>query len=150
MKRKIFAVAFAAASMLAFAFAAQAGQPEKDGIVFHDATEFLIGGKATQETLTPYDRLPASYEKTTRPDLWRHGLHSAGIYVRFRTDSPIIKARWTSLFEMEMNHMAPSGIRGLDLYVRRRQMVLYWCRQTDERPENHGVHTCEEHGPQGT
>ena len=117
MKRKILAVAFAAASMLVFAFAAQAGQPEKDGIVFHDATEFMIGGKATQETLTPYDRLPASYEKTTRPDLWRHGLHSAGIYVRFRTDSPIIKARWTSLFEMEMNHMAPSGIRGLDLYV---------------------------------
>lgn len=117
MKRRILAIAVAAASMLVFAFAAQAGQPEKDGIVFHDATEFLIGGKATQETLTPYDRLPASYEKTTRPDLWHHGLHSAGIYVRFRTDSPIIKARWTSLFEMEMNHMAPSGIRGLDLYV---------------------------------
>ena len=89
----MLATAVASVAMLAMAFVANAGQPEKEELVYHDATEFLIGGKATQETLTPYDRLPASYEKTTRPELWRHGHHSAGIYVRFRTDSPIIKDR---------------------------------------------------------
>ena len=117
MKSRMWATAVAAAAMLALATVANAGEPEKDGLVYHDATEFLIGGKATQATLTPYDRLPASDEKTTRPELWRLGHHSAGIYVRFRTDSPIIKARWTSYFGAYMNHMSPAGIRGLDLYV---------------------------------
>ena len=117
MKNRLLATLVASVTMLAMAFVANAGQPENDELVFYNATEFEIGGKATKETLTPFDRLPASYEKTTRPELWRHGHHSAGIYVRFRTDSPIIKARWTSLYGAQMSHMAPSGIRGIDLYV---------------------------------
>lgn len=97
MKSRMLATAVAAAAMLALAAVANAGEPEKDGLVYHDATEFLIGGKATQATLTPYDRLPASYEKTTRPELWRHGHHSAGftcVSVRIprssRPDGPLI------------------------------------------------------------
>lgn len=78
MKNRLLATLVASVTMLAMAFVANAGQPENDELVFYNATEFEIGGKATKETLTPFDRLPASYEKTTRPELWRHGHHSAG------------------------------------------------------------------------
>lgn len=43
MKSRMWATAVAAAAMLALATVANAGEPEKDGLVYHDATEFLIG-----------------------------------------------------------------------------------------------------------
>ena len=42
MKSRMLATAVASVTMLAMAFVANAGQPEKDGLVYHDATEFLI------------------------------------------------------------------------------------------------------------
>lgn len=106
----------AAVLMLSSSPYASAENREKKDVVFHDATEFRIGGKAVEKTLSPYDRLPASYETTTRKELWRLGRNTAGLYVRFRTDSPVICAKWKSRSGNVMSHMAPSGIRGLDLY----------------------------------
>ena len=63
MKNRLLATLVASVTMLAMAFVANAGQPENDELVFYNATEFEIGGKATKETLTPFDRLPASYER---------------------------------------------------------------------------------------
>ena len=40
-----------------------------------------------------------------------------GEYIRFRTDSPTIWLRWESQTSKVMNHMSPTGSRGLDLYV---------------------------------
>ena len=111
-------MAVAAMAMLLSVSAAYAVERKgDDNVVFHDASEFNIYGKATQATLSLYDRLPASYENTTRKELWRLGRNTAGLYVRFRTDSPVISARWESRFGNVMNHMAPTGIRGIDLYV---------------------------------
>lgn len=85
--------------------------------VWTDAATLPIYGKATDETPTRYSRLPASLQEVSREPVWRLGQNSAGEYIRFRTDSPTLWVRWESQTAHVMNHMSPTGSRGLDLYV---------------------------------
>jgi len=88
-----------------------------DGKEWHDASEFPVFGKITDNTNTRYDRLPAYLKDVTRAPVWRLGRNSAGLFVRFRSDSPEISLRWTPLFNNSMSHMADTGTKGLDLYA---------------------------------
>jgi len=85
-------------------------------IVYHDASVFPLLGKATQNTATRYERLPDSLRKISRPPLWELGQNSAGLAVRFRSNSTTIAAKWNLLLDRYMNHMTPTGTKGLDLY----------------------------------
>lgn len=85
-------------------------------LVYQDAAEFPLLGKATDATLTRYERLPDSLEHISRKPLWELGRNSAGLAVRFRSNSTCIAAKWEVLLNRNMNHMTPTGIKGLDLY----------------------------------
>lgn len=85
-------------------------------IVYHDASTFPLLGKATEATATRYERLPDSLQHISRKPLWDLGRHSAGLAVRFRSNSTSIAARWEVRDNRSMNHMTPTGIKGLDLY----------------------------------
>ena len=85
-------------------------------IVYHDASAFPLLGKATKTTLTRYERLPDSLRNISRKPLWELGRNSAGLAVRFRSNSTRIAAKWEVLLNRNMNHMTPTGIKGLDLY----------------------------------
>ncbi|MDR0988324.1 MAG: SGNH/GDSL hydrolase family protein [Prevotellaceae bacterium] len=85
-------------------------------VVYHDASVYPLLGKATEATLTRYERLPASYEQISRKPLWDLGRNSAGLAVRFRSNSTQIVARWTVRSNFGMNHMTATGVKGLDLY----------------------------------
>lgn len=85
-------------------------------IVYHDASAFPLLGKATEATATRYERLPDSLQHISRKPLWDLGRHSAGLAVRFRSNSTCITARWEVRDNRSMNHMTPTGIKGLDLY----------------------------------
>ncbi|MEG1546942.1 MAG: SGNH/GDSL hydrolase N-terminal domain-containing protein, partial [Bacteroides sp.] len=84
--------------------------------VYHDASQFPLLGKATQATATRYERLPDSLRTVLRKPLWELGQNSAGLAVRFRSNSTAISAKWEVLLNRNMNHMTPTGIKGLDLY----------------------------------
>jgi len=86
-------------------------------IVYHDASIFPLLGKATEQTATRYERLPDSLENITRKPVWELGKCSAGLAVRFRSNSSVIAAKWDVLYNRTMNHMTPTGIKGLDLYA---------------------------------
>lgn len=86
-------------------------------ICWVNADTFPVFGKCLDETSSRYSRIPASFEKTARPDIWYIGRASAGLYLRFRTNSTTISAKWTSTFKEAMNHQALCGTRGLDLYA---------------------------------
>ena len=85
-------------------------------IVYHDASAFPLLGKATETTLTRYERLPDSLRNISRKPLWELGRNSAGLAVRFRSNPTRIAAKWEVLLNRNMNHMTPTGIKGLDLY----------------------------------
>ncbi|MCC8188134.1 MAG: SGNH/GDSL hydrolase family protein [Bacteroides sp.] len=83
---------------------------------YHNASAFPVWGKATPETSNRYARLPDSLEQVSRAPLWNLAMNSAGLSVRFRSNSTAIAARWELLFDNHMNHMTDTGVKGLDLY----------------------------------
>ena len=85
--------------------------------VFTDASAFPVYGKVSEATKTRYQRLPAALEGVSRDAVWRLGTQSAGLYLRFRSNSSSIHARWTSTYGSQLSNMNPTGVRGLDLYI---------------------------------
>lgn len=87
-----------------------------DSLKYVDASRFPVIGKGFADTQELYDRLPARLEGKTRPPVWNLSKNCSGLAIRFRTNSPVIAARWEVSKDVTMNHFAPSGIKGLDLY----------------------------------
>lgn len=89
-------------------------------VVWHSADSLPLLGKCVDDASTSlrYQRIPDSLEsQVKRPYLFTLGKHTAGMAIRFRSDSPTIRARWTSMARNRMNHMTSTGTRGLDLYM---------------------------------
>ena len=58
-------------------------------------------------------------EGRVREPVWNLSRDSAGIAIRFVTDSTALEARWTLRRpRLEMKHMPATGVSGIDLYVR--------------------------------
>ena len=89
-------------------------------IIWHSADTLPLLGKAIDDASAAkrYQRLPDSLEsKVKRPALFGLGKNTAGMAVRFASNSPSIGAKWQSSFKNMMNHQTPTGTRGLDLYM---------------------------------
>ena len=86
-------------------------------IVYTDASVFPIYGKVSEKTNTRYERLPSCLQGISREPVWYLGRHSAGLFIRFRSNSTSIHARWESTFNNSMPHMTDTGTKGLDLYA---------------------------------
>ena len=86
---------------------------------WYDIRDLGLEGQGWRDTENPYDRLPARAKSVVRPPVWELSQNSAGLCVRFMTNSPSISARWTLCnANLAMNHMPASGMSGLDLYVK--------------------------------
>ncbi len=89
----------------------------KTNIAWYDASVIGVEGKAWTDTASFYDRLPARAEGRATASVWGLSKHSAGMAVRFRTDSRNIQARWKLRSQnLAMPHMPATGVSGLDLY----------------------------------
>jgi hypothetical protein len=85
-----------------------------------EAVDLGLEGQGWAALAHPYDRLPAEAEGKVGAGVWKLSRHSAGLSVGFVTDSPTIAVRWSlRLEELAMNHMAATGVSGVDLYVKR-------------------------------
>lgn len=90
-----------------------------EGMLWYDATALPIDGKGWTDVAVYYDRLPARAEGVVRPPVWGLSRDSAGMAIRFLTNSPAISARWVLRDEsLAMPHMPATGVSGLDLYVK--------------------------------
>ena len=101
-----------AALILLFGGAAYAQE-----IVFTDASAFPLYGKVSDATDTRYERLPSELKGVSRDPVWYLGTNSAGLFIRFRSNSTSIHAKWESTYDNHMSHMTPTGTKGLDLYA---------------------------------
>jgi len=88
----------------------------KSQTVYHDASSFPLLGKISDATETRYERLPARLKGVSREAVWYLGKNTAGLAIRFCSDSRQISVKWETLNDFSMNHMALTGIKGLDLY----------------------------------
>lgn len=77
-----------------------------------------LEGRGWSQTQTPYDRLPLYAKGRVHPGLWRLSQHTAGMSVRFRTDSSRLTMRWQSRHPLRDNpYMSRLSETGFDLYV---------------------------------
>ena len=92
-----------------------------------DVVGWRVEGRAFADRAAPYDRLPAAAEQTVRKEVWDLSRQSAGMAVRFRTDSPAVHVRYTlTKAQLEMRHMPATGVSGVDLYGRDEEGRWRW------------------------
>jgi hypothetical protein len=84
------------------------------GLKYYEASDFEIKGRYHHEN--GYNRLPVKFEKTVRPVIWSLSRNTAGINIRFSTNSPTIAAKWTLLKNSYSGNMSKIASCGLDLY----------------------------------
>ena len=81
-----------------------------------NAKNLMLINQGFDNTELTYSRLPVDMKPVTRKAVWELGLNSAGLAIRFSTNSRSIGIRWTLLNYFIMHDMAGTGIRGIDLY----------------------------------
>lgn len=93
---------------------------EKSGVLWYDVRSLGVEGQGWTNTLAPFDRLPATAQKTVRPPVWSLSRHSTGLCVRFVANAPAVHGRWTVTNPkgLAMPHMPATGVSGLDLYAK--------------------------------
>lgn len=88
----------------------------------------VIEGQAWKnEVASPYDRLPARAEKSVRSDVWNLSRHTAGLMVRFRSNSDQVIVRYVAGANKAMLHMPATGVSGVDLYAINTDGEWLWC-----------------------
>lgn len=88
---------------------------EEEAFIFTDASTFQVLGLLPGNPL--YKRLPVQAEKEVRPAVWSLSKNSAGLAIRFSSNSSIIKIRWTLKKNRVKGNMTPIASNGLDLYA---------------------------------
>ncbi|MGV3599571.1 MAG: SGNH/GDSL hydrolase family protein [Dyadobacter fermentans] len=88
----------------------------------------VVEGQAwPKELKNPYDRLPARAEKQVRDVVWNLSNQSAGLMIRFRSNSPDIKIRYAVGGKHALPHMPATGVSGVDLYAVSSDGEWLWC-----------------------
>ena len=124
--------------MLTVAFMAASGirvVASESETTYYDARNFKVIGTLAPNAEQPFSRIPDEYKDTLRKELWNLGLNSAGIAVRFATDTKTLRVKWKSHNSFNMNHMTATGIRGLDLYTLQDDST--WTFLNSARPNLH-------------
>lgn len=135
MKKHLFNIILA----LSVGLQAMAAEQTEIPVEWHSLDTYPLLGTLVPDASAAYSRLPDELRDSVRSDLWALGLNSAGLSVRFCTDSPRVKLRWKSRNKFGMNHMTATGVRGLDLYVM--QPDSSWTTVSSARPGTKAVTT---------
>jgi lysophospholipase L1-like esterase len=87
----------------------------------------VIEGQAwPKEVIKTFDRLPSRAINTVRPDVWTLSRNTAGLIIRFRTNSGEITVRYIVGGALGMPHMPSTGVSGLDLYAKNSDGSWLW------------------------
>ena len=92
---------------------------QQDELQWTNGEDLLVEGIAWPEGSAPWTRLPDTARDDVRAPVWNLSRHSAGIAIRFTTDSPSVTVLWTLTSDsFAMDHMPSTGVSGVDLYLR--------------------------------
>ena len=97
-----------------------------------DSEDLRIINKGFGDSERTYSRFPAWLKDSVRKELWDRQAESAGMGIRFATNSSRIGARYHLLRNGHMLHMADTGLKGSDLYILEGDSV--WRHVNTNRP----------------
>ncbi|GAB5517333.1 SGNH/GDSL hydrolase family protein [Rhodopirellula baltica] len=118
------------------------GRTVEGGVAWYDVAEQNIEGRILpdQERARWFDRFPASANGSVTSNVWNLSRHSAGMMVRFKTDSTALHAHYKLLnSNLAMPHMPATGVSGVDFYARDGEGNWRWVQVT--RPTSQEVKT---------
>lgn len=106
--------------LIPFLSIGQHSAEESNDITYYGRAFFRLEGTVIPDALkeSPYDRLPLSYKERVRKPVWELSKSAAGMSIRFFSNTSSIRVKWTVLNDFKMNHMAETGIKGVDLYFK--------------------------------
>jgi hypothetical protein len=110
----------------AMAASQRAGRGDLD---WHDVSKWGAEGRILpdEERYSWFDRLPKSAEGKVTDAVWSLSRDSAGMMVRFRTDSRSIYVQYKlTKARLGMPHMAATGVSGIDFYARNEERKWKW------------------------
>ena len=98
-----------------------------ENISYYGEDSFLLEGTDIADSLkeNKYDRLPASYKNIVREPVWSLSKNSAGLSIRFLSNSSVISVKWELINNFSMDHMPDTGIKGVDLYFKNNNRWQY-------------------------
>lgn len=109
-------------------------------IDWYDVKDIGVEGKGWTDTKRYFDRLPSKAQGMVREAVWNLSRHSAGMCMRFVSDSPNIYVRYSLYLErLAMSHMPATGVSGLDLYGNDDQGIDRWVAVV--RPDKKEIET---------
>jgi hypothetical protein len=89
-----------------------------DNLTWHDVRDGGVEGRGFDDTESYFDRLPKRAKGVVRPEVWSLSRNTAGMSVRFASDSPALYIRYeTTSPTLAMPHMPATGVSGVDLYT---------------------------------
>ena len=119
-----------------------------DEIDWYNAKDIGVEGKGWTDTKRYFDRLPSKAEGVVRKPVWDLSRHSAGISLRFVTDSPNIYVRYKLHLErLSMFHMPATGVSGLDLYAEDGEGIDRWVSVVGPKKQNIDTSLAKELAP---
>lgn len=80
------------------------------------AVDALEGKAWPADTAGFYHRLPANAATKVRKEVWDLSGNTAGLWLRFNSNSPVIVVRYTPTGARQLYHMPSTAVSGLDLY----------------------------------
>lgn len=119
------------AFLLFFTAKPAVAQTEKNYKTWNPASEAksMVAGQAwPTEAQDYYDRLPARAEAAVRKPVWNLSKNSTGMNLRFRSDAEEIVVKYQVKGNLQMPHMAATGVSGLDLYAKGSDGKWLWAR----------------------
>lgn len=107
---------------------APAVTPTTEGdTAWFDVTKWGVEGRGWSDVEQYFDRFPKKAHGVVRDPVWNLSRHSAGMLVRFETDAPTIRARYTlRSASLALPHMPATGVSGVDLYARDEKGIDRW------------------------
>lgn len=83
-------------------------------LIYHNAFDFEIMGRYHDEK--NFNRIDTNCQRTVRPMVWAISKNSAGISVRFRTNSTALSIKWKLTGNASLRNMSKVGVSGVDVY----------------------------------
>lgn len=91
----------------------------EDGVDWYNVEDWGVEGRAFEDTDSYFDRLPRKAKGIVRDAVWNLSRHSAGMAVRFKTNSSDIHVDYRlRSANLSMVHMPATGVSGIDFYAR--------------------------------
>lgn len=102
-------------------------QETPTAVTWYGYGAFTIEGLGSPDSLceSPYDRLPVKWKEKVRKPVWELSKNTAGVLLRFSSNTTSLRIKWTVLNDLKMNHMTEAGIKGVDLYSKINNEWIY-------------------------